>query len=229
MATTGKQFYRVDIRARYQGQDIVNVLTYYREEVQLPNGTHVPLLPEQTATLCRQLATTLAGGFMYASLLTCCVTDVQFTFLRCVCLTADPSLRFGYTVDLTDTGSIMADGLPSNIAVNLSKTGSTATRRGRGWFHVGGFPQEGVADGLVLTAGAGNHYAALTALSQGIRNPVRTPGFLANDFFELLPCIVSKRDIRVFPEARYELLTRCFVRLPVRQQRSRSRGHGRRG
>lgn len=226
---------RIDVRARYVGQDYVNTYMYEKGgiigRVDGPNRLGLdPQLPQMETSDVEFLRAAFVDLWRtrYENL---CTTQWTATELRIAALSPDPSFRRSWSFPLTWTGTAAPPGIPPGQAVIVTRRPNPGQRFLNGRLYYGCFPQADVLDGVVATGSGSETFltAMATALSIPIFDPAAPPPVGVNDWN---PMVIQFRRFdplhTTFPSAGIVPGQALFKRA-LRSYRRRRAGHGRAG
>lgn len=222
--------YRVDIRGRYQGQNMVVTFAYRtvntpEQNIIVPGDITLPGWSDDTEIT---LLLTAIEGYWVSYLPICSVDSLTWNLLRVSRFTPDVERRQTASKEVSWDGSQASEGLPSGVsAVVLRRARNTGSRRYRGHISLPGIRLDAVASGLINMASA--TWTNLTGFATALQRPLNAnlPGW---GTIYWAPVIGGFRKL---PPTGQPILWRALTESRARQnlgtQRSRIEGHGRTG
>lgn len=208
--------FRVDLRARYEGQYLVNTFHYYSDS------------DESEENLIE---------FIRANM----ITEPLFFIRRCCCLTAEwYEIRIGrlntnrlnrwsVSVPISAAGVWDNLGMPPQVCAVVKRRAALSSRRFRGRIFVGALPRFGCIGGLIDTTQ--EIWNRLDAVRVVLVAPLGTLLGRERPRPLMAPILVNYQDTRERPFGLYGYAVAAVSQrsVPLRTHRRRQLGHGRSG
>lgn len=205
---------RIDARARYAGQILVN--TYYYEVItNLRYDLSLAHLQTRFMTIAQPL---------YAALFT---TDVAMEHCIAARVSRFQQNRFSLTLPWVFAGTNAPPTVPPAVTAVVQRTGQAAGKRFRGRVMYGGFPLDAVVAGKI--SGASVTFAHLNAMVPLFNQIIATQGLNNTDQNEAYGVLINQKPRGEVLEYEFRPVVTVATRFECGTQRHRLPGHGRRG